>query len=46
MNHRNKLRALMALVAGACLTFATGANAQPANVIKLGWTTSEGPEGP
>jgi tripartite ATP-independent transporter DctP family solute receptor len=46
MNHRNKLRALMALVAGACLTFATGVNAQPANVIKLGWTTSDGPQDP
>lgn len=46
MNHRSKLRTLIALAAGACFTLGTAALAQPANVIKLGWTTSDGPQDP
>lgn len=46
MNHRSKLRTLVALAASACLMFGAAAQAQPANVIKLGWTTSDGPQDP
>lgn len=46
MNHRTKLHTLVAIAAGACLLFGTAAHAQPANVIKLGWTTSDGPQDP
>jgi tripartite ATP-independent transporter DctP family solute receptor len=46
MNHRIKIRSILALAASACLTFGTAAQAQTPTVIKLGWTTSDGPQDP
>lgn len=46
MNHRNKLRTLVAIAASACLTFGASVQAQTPTVIKLGWTTSDGAQDP
>jgi TRAP-type transport system periplasmic protein len=46
MNHRNKLRTLVAIAASAYLTFGASVHAQAPAVIKLGWTTSDGAQDP